>query len=190
MNSTCHLNWDRLYNVNYNNGVEQADGSILRRSKYAVEERRVDQNDVNVAANVKWTANNLFTLTGGANFKWNRTEYYKKLDDLLGGDYYLNIDQFAERDFASSPTMIQNDLDYFLANGEAQQIARGGKYGYDYYAHIRNAGIWANGTFTYGGLTANIALEAGYSGGKGSSEKVFLPVLMTMAMKFSTTASF
>ncbi len=164
MNSTCHLNWDRLYNVNYNNGVEQADGSILRRSKYAVEERRVDQNDVNVAANVKWTANNLFTLTGGANFKWNRTEYYKKLDDLLGGDYYLNIDQFAERDFASSPTMIQNDLDYFLANGEAQQIARGGKYGYDYYAHIRNAGIWANGTFTYGGLTANIALEAGYTG--------------------------
>ena len=72
MNSTCHLNWDRLYNVNYNNPVEQADGTFLNRSKYAVEERRVDQNDVNVAANVKWTANNLFTLTGGANFKIGR----------------------------------------------------------------------------------------------------------------------
>ena len=39
------------------------------------------------------------------------TEYYKKLDDLLGGDYYVNIDQFAERDFASNQAMVQNDLD-------------------------------------------------------------------------------
>lgn len=162
-NSTCHLNWDRLYNVNFNNQVLQPDGTALSRSKYAIEERRVDQNDVNAAANVKWTAGSWFTLSGGANFKWNRTEYFKKLDDLLGGDYYINIDQFAERDFASSPAMIQNDLDYFLAHGDAERVGRGGKYGYDYYAHVRNASVWANGIFTRGGFTANVALEADYT---------------------------
>ena len=153
-----HLNWDRLYNINWNN----YDANGLRRSKYAVEERRVDQNDINLNASVKWSASRVFTLTGGLNYKWNRTEYYKKMDDLLGGDYYLNIDQFAERDFASSPTMVQNDLDYYIRNGEAQVLKQGDKYGYDYYAHVRKANAWANGSFNLGGFKADLALEAGY----------------------------
>ena len=154
-----HLNWDRLYNVNYNNF--DADG--LRRSKYVIEERRVDQNDVNVSANVKWNATKWFTLTGGLNYRWNRTEYYKKLDDLLGGEYFINIDSFAERDFASTPAMVQNDLDYYLNNGNtAQTLYVGDKYGYDYYANVRKAGAWANGAFDFGAFKGNVALQAGY----------------------------
>ena len=153
-----HLNWDRLYNINWNN----YDANGLRRSKYAVEERRVDQNDINYDLHIKSAVNRYLTLFGGINFKWNRTEYYKKMDDLLGGDYYLNIDQFAERDFASSPTMVQNDLDYYMEHGEAQVLKQGDKYGYDYYAHVRKANIWANGSFNFGGLKADLALEAGY----------------------------
>ena len=154
-----HLNWDRLYNVNYNS----LDAEGLRRSKYVIEERRVDQNDLNFGANAKWNATKWFTLTGGINYKWNRTEYYKKLDDLLGGDYYVNIDQFAERDFASTPVMVQNDLDYYFAHGnQAQVLQRGDKYGYDYYANIRKAELWANGAFDLGNFKANVALQAGY----------------------------
>ena len=154
-----HLNWDRLYNVNYNN----FDAEGLRRAKYVIEERRVDQNDVNVGANVKWDATKWFTLTGGLNYRWNLTEYYKKLDDLLGGDYYVNIDSFAERDFASNPAMVQNDLDYYFShNNTAQTLKVGDKYGYDYYANVRKAGLWANGSFDFGAFKANVALQAGY----------------------------
>ena len=154
-----HLNWDRLYNVNYNNF--DADG--LRRSKYVIEERRVDQNDVNVGANIKWDATKWFTLTGGLNYKWNKTEYYKKIDDLLGGEYYTNIDSFAERDFASNPAMVQNDLDYYFShNNTAQVLKVGDKYGYDYYANVRKAGLWANGAFDFGAFKANVAVQAGY----------------------------
>ena len=153
-----HLNWDKLYNVNYNS----IDASGLKRSKYVIEERRVDQNDLNFGANVKWNATKWFTLTGGVNYKWNRTEYYKLLDDLLGGDYYMNIDQFAERDFASNPAMVQNDLDYYLANGATPVLHKGDKYGYDYYANVHKAGLWANGAFDLGGFKANVALKAGY----------------------------
>ena len=92
------------------------------RSKYVIEERRVDQNDLNFAVNAKWNPVKFLTVNGGLSYKWNRTEYYKILDDLLGGDYYVNIDQFAERDFAAYPTMIQNDLDYYLRNGAAQTL--------------------------------------------------------------------
>ena len=153
-----HLNWDRLYNVNYNS----VDALGNRRSKYVIEERRVDQNDVNFGANVKWNATKWFTLTGGINYKWNRTEYYKQIDDLLGGDYYVNIDSFAERDYAATPAMIQNDLDYYIAHGAAQVLEKGDKYGYDYYAHVHKAGIWANGAFDLGNFKADVALKAGY----------------------------
>ena len=156
--SITHINWDRLYSVNTLNTT--SDGA---RSKYIIEERRTDQKDFNLAANTKWYAANFLTVTGGLSFKWNRTEYFKVVDDLLGGDYYVNIDQFAERDYASSPTMIQNDLDYYFANGKAQVLREGDKYGYDYYANVRNAEAWAAGKFTAGIFEANVAGRIGYS---------------------------
>ena len=74
----------------------------------------------------------------------------------------MNIDQFAERDFASNQAMVQNDLDYYLNNGEAQVLRQGDKYGYDYYANVRKASLWANGSLDMGGFKANLALQAGY----------------------------
>ena len=158
LTSTTHLNWDRLYAVNSLNATDSGN-----RSKYVIEERRTDQNDLNFALNGKWNPVKFLTVTGGLSYKWNRTENYKILDDLLGGDYYVNIDQFAERDFAAYPTMIQNDLDYYLKNGAAQTLKEGDKYGYDYYAHVRRAEAWASGRFTFGGLEATVAGRLGYS---------------------------
>ena len=156
--SITHINWDRLYAVNAMNST--ADGN---RSKYVIEERRTDQQDLNFAANAKWSPVNCFTLAGGLSYKWNRTEYYKILDDLLGGDYYVNIDQFAERDYASSVTMYQNDLDYYLKNGKAQTLKKGDKYGYDYYANVRRAEAWASGKFSKFGLDVALAGRIGYT---------------------------
>ena len=156
--SITHINWDRLYTVNAMNST--ADGN---RSKYVIEERRTDQQDLNFAANAKWSPVNCFTLAGGLSYKWNRTEYYKILDDLLGGDYYVNIDQFAERDYASSVTMYQNDLDYYLKNGKAQTLKQGDKYGYDYYANVRRAEAWASGKFSKFGLDVALAGRIGYT---------------------------
>lgn len=152
-NNYQHVNWDHMYNVNYNS----ADG----RSKYAQEERHVDQNDFNLAQTIKWQPSENTMINGGVNLRANRTENYKKMADLLGGSYFLNVDSFAERDFAISEAKIQNDLDYYLAHGAAEQVAKGGKYGYDYLAQIRRASVWANGMWTNGSLIANVAGTAG-----------------------------
>lgn len=148
-----HINWERLYNVNYNSVY--GDGNT-RRSKYVIEERRTDQNDVNanLQALKRW---NHFKLNGGYNFRWNKTEYYKVLQDLLGGDCWLDVDQFAERDYGSGD-VIQNDL-----NHPNRLVKQGDKYGYDYYAHILNHRGWVNLNFNYKGLEAFIAGEAGYT---------------------------
>ena len=49
-----HLDCDRLYNVTYIAGG---------RTKDAVEERHIDQNDLNLAVNAKWNMDNHITLT-------------------------------------------------------------------------------------------------------------------------------
>ena len=148
-----HIDWDRLYNVNHVQGG---------RSKYVQEERHVDQNDFNVAGNVKWRAADWVTVTGGLNARLNHTEYYKKIADLLGGEYFLDIDNFAEREFASQPWKLQNDLDYYLAHGTARELHVGDKYGYDYLAQARNYGGWVNGHFVAGSFSADLGAKAGY----------------------------
>ena len=153
-----HVDWDRLYNVNRLQGSGAGDA----RSKYVVEQRRTDQRDLNFAASFKARPSDWLTLTGGLEARMNRTEYFKILDDLLGGDYFLNVDSFAERDFASSEAMIQNDLDYYLAHGAPQRIGLGDKYGYDYYAQVRNARLWLNGRFVAGSFSANLGGRIGY----------------------------
>ena len=153
--NVVHLNWDRLYQVNR----ASADG----RSSYVQEERRTDQRDLNFATQVKYRPSDFTVITGGLEAKVNRTEYYKVVADLLGGGHYVNVDTFADRDFASTPYMTQNDLDYYLAHGAAQRLGVGDKYGYDYYARIRNVAAWANGHFTFGNLSANLGGRIGYN---------------------------
>ncbi|MCQ2139598.1 MAG: TonB-dependent receptor [Bacteroidales bacterium] len=150
-----HIDWDHLYNVNY--------ASEGGRAKYVQQERRTDQNDLNFAASAKWLTNSWFTLTGGVNARMNRTEFFQTVRDLLGGEYFVNIDNFAERDFAFSEAKVQNDLDYWMAHGSAEKIGKGGKYGYDYYAQVRNLGAWANTKFDLGMFKAFVAGQLGYT---------------------------
>lgn len=153
----AHVNWDRFYEVNRNNLVDGAN-----RSKYVIQERRTDQQDLNFGGNFKWRLERYFTLSGGVGMRWNRTEYYNVLSDLLGGDYYVNIDQFAEREYASMPYMLQNDLEYYMRHGYARKLTVGDKYGHDYYANVHDYSSWLAGKFTVGGLEATIAGRVGH----------------------------
>ncbi|MBO4428264.1 MAG: TonB-dependent receptor [Bacteroidales bacterium] len=156
-NDYVHVNWDKMYEINAQSVDE--DGKI--RSKYVQQERRVDQRDFNFAISAQYKVAPWLKLAGGFNTKVNRTEYYTIVADLLGGDYFVNIDNFAERDFASDYGAVQNDLDYYNAHGEAQKVKKGDKYGYDYYAHVRNTEGWLNAKFAEGNLSGNLALKLG-----------------------------
>ena len=153
--NVVHLNWDRLYQVN-----ALSEGG---RAKYVQEERRTDQKDFNAAWNFKARPANWLTLTGGASLKWNKTEYYKIVADLLGAKYFLDVDNFADRDYAATPYMSQNDLDYYLkTNGQTRELHVGDKYGYDYFAHVNRYNGWINGQFVFGNLSVNAGVKAGY----------------------------
>ena len=149
-----HVDWDRLYHVNRN----QTDG----RSKYVQEERHVDQKDLNLALTFQARPSGTVTLNGGLTARMNRTEYYKVLADLLGGEYFLDVNNFAERDFASSPFKQQNDIEYYLGHGGPRVLHEGDKYGYDYYAYVQSYGGWLSSRFTFGNFSATLGARLGY----------------------------
>ncbi|MBR1575596.1 MAG: carboxypeptidase regulatory-like domain-containing protein [Bacteroidales bacterium] len=152
-----HVNWDRLYNVNRQSLNEFG----YARSKYVQEERHVDQQDLNFALSTQWKPARWYELDAGLSAKVNRTENYKKIADLLGGDYFVDLDNFAERDFASNRARVQNDLDYYFMAGAARVLYKGDKYGYDYLAHVHKYNAWVDNHFKGRVLSGNLAASVG-----------------------------
>ena len=162
-NWTGYIDFDRMYALNRHEDPTTAEYAKGYRSNYMIEERRTDQLDYNFVATLSHEFNANHRIVGGLKARVNRTEYYSTVKDLLGGDYWLDIDKFAERDKGSDIIAYQNDVDYYNANGHARVVKEGDKYSYDYYAHLRQAQVWAQYGLTLGGFNLNIGAEAGYT---------------------------
>lgn len=127
------INWDWLYNANAKNlfAVENANniqGNTVEgmRSKYIVEERRTDRKQFSLTSNISHQRNPTNTISGGVLISLASSNQFKVVDDLLGGEWWLDIDQFAERDFAD-PDMAQNDL-----RNKNSLVGVGDRFGYDF----------------------------------------------------------
>ncbi len=159
------INWDALYNVNYGNYFDMdftggIEGITKRytRSKYVIEERRTDQQDLNAKVQITSIVHNNSTFNAGLEYRWNKTAYFKKLKDLLGGDYWLDVDQFAERDFPTNSDAIQNNL--LTPN---RLVTEGDKYGYNYLAHLQSGKLWATYELALNHIEAYVAAEGGFT---------------------------
>ena len=156
------VDFDNMINSNKNGSTSPY--AAGHRSNYMIEERHTDQIDYNFAANISHDFNANHHLLGGVKARVNRTEYYDKIKDLLGGDFWVDVDKFAERDMGSDPVKYQNDLDYYNKHGHARIVKEGDKFSYDYYAHVRQAQVWGSYQYRTGGFEMNLAAEVGYTG--------------------------
>ena len=156
-----YIDFDELARLNMMGDTDARYGEGYR-SVYMIEERRTDQLDYNLAIQLTHNFRNGSQLTGGVRARINRTEYYSTVKDLLGGDYWVDVDKFAERDFGSGVN-DQNNMAYYNEYGHAQAVKEGDKYNYDYYAHVRQGQLWGIYEFTQGGLYLNLGAEVGLS---------------------------
>lgn len=157
-----HFDWDGMYqtNMNFRNADTEAVYGPGARSNFIIEERHADQLDWNLAAQIVRTYRDNSRLTAGANVRVNRTWYYDEVKDLLGGDYYVDVDKFAQRDFGD-PVMAQNDMDYYRRYGHAKAVREGDKFSYNYKAHLRSGGVWASYDVRFGGFGMRLGGELG-----------------------------
>lgn len=156
-----HFDWDDMYQTNYDNRASnQLVYGTGRLSDFMIEERHTDQLDWNLMGQFSHLFKNNSRLVAGANLRVNKTHYYDKVKDLLGGDFWIDIDKFAERDF-SDPIMAQNNLDYYDAHGYAQAVTEGDTFSYNYNAHLVSARAWAAYNIRLGNFGMNVGAELG-----------------------------
>lgn len=139
------INWNKLIDINRNshasilhaNGVE---GNRIsgKRAHYIIEERMALARRLEISGVYHSLVSNKYAFTTGGSFQVQRTHRYKKIQDLLGGDFYVDWNQFAERDFPDNPTLMQNDL-----NRPNRILHTGDRFGYDYLLYSMQAKAWA-----------------------------------------------
>ncbi|MDR2010168.1 MAG: TonB-dependent receptor [Bacteroidales bacterium] len=140
------LDWDSFYYANRKNlytiknesGIE---GNNLtgNRAKYIIEERRNDLSRIDISSVFTKDLSDNAKLVAGINYMSHKTHYYKVISDLLGADWWLDIDQFAERDF-SDDFIIQNDID-----NPNRAVKEGDIFGYDYVANVNSGDAFVQG---------------------------------------------
>ena len=155
------IQWDRMYEINRNrfetiNDVGGVPGAQVQGnlSAYVVEEQRFDNNKLSFNSIIESNVSSSLTLHGGINYLQERAENFKVLDDLLGGDFYLDLDEFAIRDFPNNPDASQNDL-----NNPNRVVREGDIFGYHYDINTTRAGTWGQATYTGDKLDGHISAE-------------------------------
>jgi len=158
--SVSQIDWDHFYFANRKNiytvlnagGIE---GITVtgNRSKYIVEDRRDDLSRFQLNSRVSYEFTPNITMNGGLLADIYRGHHFNVVSDLLGGDYWLDIDQFAERDYPNNPDAFQNDLDH-----PDRVVKEGDVFGNNYYLFQRGATMWE--TLRYSGKKVSV-----YTGG-------------------------
>ncbi len=159
--SVRQINWDRIVHANQLNNL--ANQSLPESEKtgasYILENRVNHSLQVQIASNINHRLNSRMTLQGGVNAGYTSANYYKSIRDLLGGEFWIDVDPFSNRDMTIVPDNMQNDLD-----NPNRRVYKGDKFGYDYTFHVAKAGAWAQNQINLPQWDINYGVQFGYTG--------------------------
>lgn len=156
------IDWDALYNANRNHlfTVQNANGQVGntitgRASKYIIAERHYDKQQMGGATFFKHEFQPNLIMTGGLALNASRTHYYESVADLLGGDYYYDINKYAEN---LESDECQTDL-----NNPNHVAYVGDIIGYSYYANRNYGRIWDQIDWLVGNFDLYLGVQAEFT---------------------------
>ncbi len=153
------IKWDELYQANYLNSINGRGGRPDNHSSsYILENRHSNQLNFVFNSVLDHRLNDYMTLQAGVSVNYTRAHYYKTIRDLLGGEYWLDIDQYSERDFPDNPDMLQNNL-----LDPSRHVGKGDTFGYDYYINAVQGTAWLQNIITLPQWDINYGLKIGYT---------------------------
>ncbi|MFH0893216.1 MAG: TonB-dependent receptor [Bacteroidota bacterium] len=136
--SVSQINWDKLYQANY---LSNAAG---QQARYIVEDQNNNHFQLILHPNVNYFMNENITINGGLQLRKYTGMHYKTVNDLLGAEYWMDIDQFAEQDYVGNTSVLQNDL-----NNPNYKAVVGDRIGYDYNLNVNEEQLWGVSSFSY-----------------------------------------
>jgi hypothetical protein len=139
------INWSHLYEANEQN-TETVNGMTGSRSLYILRNRVSDNKIFTFNTLYNESVNDHMSLNGGLTYQSQSTEHYTEVNDLLGGDFYVDLNKFADTSTVNvgNISAIQNDL-----NHPDRILHEGDEYGYDYVAHISKSSAWLQTVYKY-----------------------------------------
>lgn len=149
------INWDQIYQTNLMNNIQyDRDPELLGQSSYILEDRHSNFAQWMLNSDLDYRINDKMTLQGGVSFDYTDGHYFKTVRNLLGGQFWRDIDNFSERDFAGDPDIMQNDM-----RNPNRKVYEGDKFGYDYNIRNYRANIWAQNQIVTTHWNVNYGLE-------------------------------
>ena len=153
------VNWDKLYQVNALNNYQNQFLSEENKkgSSYILEDRHSNNLQFQFNSVVNHRVNDKISLQGGVNVSYTKASYYKTIRDLMGGEFWLDVDPFSDREITIAPNMLQNDLD-----NPNRKVGKGDKFGYDYDLNAIKASIWLQKTMNLAKWDVNYGLNMSF----------------------------
>ena len=156
------IDWDGLYAANrnhlftvYNANGQEGNTITGNASKYILAERHYDKMQTGNATYFKHEFAPNLLMTGGFAVSASRTHYYEKVNDLLGGDYYLDINKYAE-------SLESDECQTNLFN--PNHVAKVGDIiGYNYYANRNYGRIWDQIDWLVGNFDLYLGIQAEFT---------------------------
>ncbi len=150
------INWNKLYDANRSTNDNIVAGQVIpgQRSHYIIQDRAIYTNRLNLNSVFNSRLGKNIDFTAGASYQKQKNNYFNRVNDLLGGDFYVDLNQFAERDFPSNPNANQNDL-----NNPNRIVKVGDKYGHNYDIDITKAAAWIQSVFRFTKIDVFAAAE-------------------------------
>lgn len=176
---TTQIDWDAIYAANYaNNYVNPA-----ACARYILERRHNDIAEIVGNFNYQDTRFDHLKIIAGLDVKQSYGLHYKTIDDMLGGNQWLDQDAFAERDIRELATNIgmtqqmieyvkQNDVTYWSTYGHARAVKKGDRFGYDYRIGMTNVKAWLQNEWNWQDVDLYYGLAVTYSNMQRTSNMI------------------
>jgi hypothetical protein len=158
--NTRQINWDELYQINYLNNVQNqslADAD-KKGSSYILENRTNNQFNAMFNSYINTRLTSVLSLQAGVDFNYTKSSNYKTIRDLMGGEFWIDIDPFSDRDITLAPDNLQNDLD-----NPNRRVYKGDKFGYNYDIYALQANAWLQNTLSLAHWDVNYGLKMTYT---------------------------
>lgn len=143
------IDWDAMYLANHLNNIQNQSlpADQKKGSSYIQQMEHSKQFNFIVGSTLNHRFTDNITFQAGLNFNYTRSSDYMTIKDLLGGEFWVDVDPFSDRDMydpSANTDILQNDLDH-----PNRKVVKGDRFGYDYDIHAMKLQAWVQNQHKY-----------------------------------------
>lgn len=143
------IDWDAMYLANHLNNIQNQSlpADQKKGSSYIQQMEHSKQFNFIVGSTLNHRFTDNITFQAGLNFNYTRSSDYMTIKDLLGGEFWVDVDPFSDRDMydpSANTDILQNDLD-----NPNRKVVKGDRFGYDYNIHAMKLQAWVQNQHKY-----------------------------------------